>query len=410
MLSDLIKQDYVRAWHQGTLFAPYLDAFVGNLASQGFQPPMLREKLCAVTWFAEHLKRHGVQAIAEIKETHVADFLGQRGSQLPSRRALRRSALRALLRHLEGKGVWTPEPVPTPVGPVEDFYRSLADERGLRPASIQNYRHYVGRFLRHIGCDGSHESLAALTAKDVDRFVVKVGPSYGRSAISTVCSSVRGLLRFLYRTGVLKTDLSLGVLMPRLYAFERLPCALPWETVKRIFDVVDTATPCGRRDLGILWLLVTYGLRPGEVEKLRLEDIDWRRDMIRVRRSKSGRPLKLPLTREVGEAILAYLKDGRPKAGHREIFLRAHAPYAPLHQRVGDVVRIYLDKAGIESRRKGAYVIRHSFAVHLLRQGEPLKTITDLLGHADPHTAYQYTRLAVEDLHDVALPGAEVMP
>jgi site-specific recombinase XerD len=412
MFDDLFKQGHVRAWHEGTLFAPYLDGYVEELAAQGFEPARLRDKLAAVSWFADHLRRVGVQAIADITPEHVARFVATKcAGRASSRFAQRRKAVNDLLAHLERRGVWAAPPKEEPAGPVQDFYRSLAEERGLQPGSVENYRHYVTRFLRHVGCDGTRESLARLAAKDVDRFIVDVGRTYGRKSMAHFCASIRGLLRYLYRAGILASDLSLGVLAPRYYALERLPCALPWETVKRIFAAVDTTTPRGRRDRAMLWLLVAYGLRAGEVEKLRLDDIDWRRDLLHVRRSKPGRPLKLPLTREVGEAVLSYLRDGRPKSGHREIFLRVNAPYTPLRDRIGrGVVTHYMRKAGIDSHRGGAYVIRHSFAVHLLRQGKPLKTITDLLGHRSPATAYHYTKLAIEDLHDVALPATEVMP
>lgn len=138
----------------------------------------------------------------------------------------------------------------------------------------------------------------------------------------------------------------------------------------------------------MLKLLVTYGLRAGEIEGLRLQDIDWRRDLLHIRRSKPGRPLRLPLMRDVGEAILTYLQKGRPKTKCRELFVRVQPPHTPLKSHVSNTVTYYMRKAGIESVRTGAHVIRHSFAVHLLRQGKPLKTITDLLGHRNPFTAY----------------------
>jgi len=200
------------------------------------------------------------------------------------------------------------------------------------------------------------------------------------------------------------------VMSPRYYALERMPCALPWETVQQLLDVVDTTTLRGRRDFAMLKLLVTYGLRAGEIEGLRLQDIDWRRDLLHIRRSKPGRPLRLPLMRDVGEAILTYLQKGRPKTKCRELFVRVQPPHTPLKSHVSNTVTYYMRKARIESARTGAHVIRHSFAVHLLRQGKPLKTITDLLGHRNPFTAYHYTKLAVEDLHEVALPVTEVMP
>jgi hypothetical protein len=138
MLDELIKQDHVRAWHRGTLFAPYLDGYVGELAAQGFAPGGLREKLCAVTWFAEHLRRQSAQKIAAITGVHVEDFVAaQCRGRGPACVAQRRKAVKDLLQHLESRGAWTPPPPPEPPGPVQDFYRSLADERGLRAADLR---------------------------------------------------------------------------------------------------------------------------------------------------------------------------------------------------------------------------------------------------------------------------------
>jgi len=411
MLEQLIRHRHVRAWHQGTLFAPYLEGFLEELAAQDFNRHSICQRLCAVTWFAEYLRHHGIHAISDITEAHVEDFVTAHGRErgfycIPQRR----KAVKDMLGHLERKGVWMRPPKPEPRGPLAEFLRSLAEERGLVHHSIEPYRRHLNRFLEHAGCDGTREGLANLTAQDVDGFIVKMGHCYSRRSMTAICVCVRGLLRYLYREGILTTDLSAMVPTPRYYTLERMPCALPWETVQRILDAVDTTRPRGQRDLAMLKLLATYGLRSGEVGGLRLQDIDWRRDLILVRRSKAGRPLRLPLMRDVGEAILAYLQKGRPKTKCREIFVRVQAPHTPLRAHASHIAAYYMRKVGIKTCRMGAHVIRHSFAVHLLRQGKPLKTITDLLGHRDPHTAYHYTKLALEDLHDVALPVAEVMP
>lgn len=411
MLEQLIKARHVCAWHRSTVFAPYLDGFLEELVAQGFNQDSVCQRLCSVTWFGEYLRQRDVRATADITEAHVKDFVAAQGKErgfycIPARR----KAIKDMLGHLERKGAWTRPPKPEETGPVAAFLRSLAEERGLVHRSIEPYRLYLKRFLEYAGCDGTREGLAKLTAQDMDGFIVKMGHCYGRRTMTSICVSIRGLLRYLYRRGILASDLSAMVPTPRYYALERMPCALPWKTVLRILDAVDTAQPRGQRDLAMLKLLVTYGLRSGEVGRLRLQDVDWRRDLIHVRRSKPGRPLRLPLMPDVGEAILAYLQQSRPKTKCREIFVRVKAPHTPLVAHVSGIVAHYMRKAGIESCRMGAHVIRHSFAVHLLRQGKPLKTITDLLGHRDPQTAYHYTKLALEDLHDVALPVTEVMP
>jgi site-specific recombinase XerD len=411
MLDSLITRDIVRFWHQGTLFGPHLDAFAAQLAAQGFKPRMVRAKLCAVTWFGDYLNRQGIRAVAEITPAHMAAFLAQSKEKPATGLSLRRSAIRELLRYLERNGLWASAPQSAPVGLVEDYLRTLTEERGLCPGTVANHRRFIAAFLDHARCDGSKEKLEMLTAKAVDRFLIEAGRGYGRAALGHACATIRGLLRYLFRAGVLPSDLSASVPTPRYYALERIPCALPRNTVERMLTVVDIATRRGRRDLAILQLLVTYGLRPGEIAQLRLADIDWRRDTIHVRRSKNGRPLALPLCVEVGEAIHDYLRNGRPKTTHREVFINVYAPHAPVRSRgASDVVAHYLKKAGITSHHRGAGLLRHSLAVHMVRQGEPLKTVTDLLGHTDPRSAYQYTKLATDDLRAVALPIAEVMP
>ena len=411
MLEQWIKQRHVLAWHQGTFFAPYLDGFLDELGAQGYNRHSICQRLCAVTWFAEYLRHHGVQAISDIAEVHVEEFAAAQGKErgvycVPQRR----KAVNDMLGYLDRIGVWARPLKPEATGPVADFLRALAEERGLVDRSIERYRYYISRFLKHVRCDGTAEGLARLTTEDLDGFIVKMGQFYSRRTMGGLCACIRGLLRYLYRKGILASDLSAMVISPRYYAFERMPCALPWETVQQLLAAVDTTRPRGCRDLAMMKLLIAYGLRAGEIESLRLQDIDWRRDLLHVRRSKPGRALRLPLVPDVGEAILTYLQKGRPKTKCRELFVRVQSPHTPLRSHVSNTVTYYMRKAGIKSVRTGAHVIRHSFAVHLIRQGKPLKTITDLLGHANPFTAFHYTKLAVEDLHDVALPVTEVLP
>jgi len=418
MLDRLWKKQSTRARYRATVFGPYLNDYLEALKRCGCGLKVLRGNLALIARLGEYLAEEGVRDVGSLKREHIAAFLErerarlERTSGAPARRAsLARHVVDGLQRHLEASGVLRGEGPPAP-SVMDEFYRSLAVERGLEASTIEGYRHFIGQFLRHVDNGGSAKELSRLTVQDVDSFIVAVGRTYSRKSMGHVCTAVRGLLRHLYRARVMERDLSAVVIHPWFYALERLPCALPWETVRRVIDATDRTTATGRRDRAILMLLVTYGVRPGEVVKLRLEDIDWRRDVIRFRRSKSGRALSFPLTRDVGEAIVAYLRHGRPPTEAREIFIRSRAPLLAFHRgsAVSGLVRQYLARAGIQSRHTGAYVIRHSLAVHLLRKQHPLKTITDVLGHRDPHVAYQYTKLGIDDLRDVALEAREVLP
>jgi integrase len=165
-------------------------------------------------------------------------------------------------------------------------------------------------------------------------------------------------------------------------------------------------SPVGLRDYAILILLSTYGLRAAEVVNLRLEDIDWRRDVLCVRHSKTGTYSELPLLREPGEAVLRYVEKARPPGVHREIFLRIQTPHRPFKNGsiLNCITSARLRAAGVTPQgRKGPHAFRHARAVSLLRSGVPLKIIGDMLGHTSAAATAEYLKLATEDLRTIGL-------
>ena len=173
--------------------------------------------------------------------------------------------------------------------------------------------------------------------------------------------------------------------------------------MQRLLAVVDRREPNGRRNFAMLLLIATYGLRGCEVRALRLDDINWSHEEITIFAPKTDRRRRLPLTRPVGEAILNYLREERPPSFHRKVFLSSRPPHGPLRSKINRWLAHCLEKAGIETARGGAHILRHSLAMHLLRSGETLKSIGDVLGHRSPDTTFIYTKLHVDDLRTVAL-------
>jgi integrase len=214
-------------------------------------------------------------------------------------------------------------------------------------------------------------------------------------------------LRYLYAHELITHDLAPTLLSPTIYAFERIPAALTPDEVQALLEQArHDRTPIGVRNYAILLLLATYGLRAGEVVRLRLEDIDWRNECLHVQHSKTGRATVLPLLAPVGEAILDYLREGRPTTEVREVFLRAQAPLQPFRQgsSLYSIVARRLTKAGIEpAGKRGPHTLRHARAISLLRASVPLKAIGDLLGHTVPAATAIYLKLATDDLRDVCL-------
>jgi site-specific recombinase XerD len=168
---------------------------------------------------------------------------------------------------------------------------------------------------------------------------------------------------------------------------------------------IDQRMAMGRRDYAIVQLLARLGLRSSEVVHLALDDIDWNHATLTVR-SKGGRRHEFPLAPEVGQAIAAYLCDGRPLSTSRRVFLRAKAPIRGFRNAsgVGSIVRHALQRAGIQAPTYGVHQFRHGLATELLRQGASLSEIGDVLGHRHPQTTMIYTKVDLEALRTLALP------
>ena len=216
---------------------------------------------------------------------------------------------------------------------------------------------------------------------------------------------LRNFLRFLAADGTVPVGLDNTIDRPRVYRQEQLPRSLPWSTVQALLASINRDSAIGKRDYGMFSLMTTYGMRACDVVALTLDDIHWRARLIRICQSKTGNPLELPLTDEVGSAIQDYLKKVPRDGVYRQVFLRIKAPRGVLKPTaVIEAFQSWSGRSGLEIPFKGVHCIRHSYALHLLRQGVPLKTIGDVLGHRSPESTTAYLRLATEDLRTVALP------
>lgn len=286
---------------------------------------------------------------------------------------------------------------------LEGYCRFLHDDRGLAENTIVTYRRYVRDFLNSRGDRVSTDELAQLTADDLLAFGRERGASLGVTAWNHVSLSLSAFWRWLDLRGYGNRHLIDAVPLRRKYRLADLPCALGWDQVQQLLAAVDRREINGRRNYAMLLLAATYGVRSCEIRALRLKDIDWDDDEITIFSPKTGRRRKLPLTRPVGEALVEYLREERPAAQHRQIFLSSRAPHGPLHSTIDRWLSRCFDKAGIKAPRRGAHTLRHSLAIHLLRSGETLKSIGDVLGHRSAETTFIYTKLHVEDLRTVAL-------
>jgi integrase/recombinase XerD len=291
------------------------------------------------------------------------------------------------------------------------FFEYLAVERGLRPVSIDAYRHHLARFedyLTRIGLkDLTELSPTVLAAFVAERRAVGLA----KTTVRQTCGMLRVFLRYGHREGVLRQDLSGTVDWPQVYRLSDVPRSISWAEVGRVLAGVDRRTPCGKRDYAILLLLISYGLRGREVAALTLDDIDWKRERLAIPERKAGHSTAFPLSTVVGAALVDYLRHARPDSLDRHVFFRAVAPVEPIGAAaVCSRARYYLLEAGVEVPRPGSHTLRHTCVQRLVDADFPLKTIGDFVGHRSPASTQIYGKVAIEPLRRVALgDGEEVL-
>ena len=271
---------------------------------------------------------------------------------------------------------------------------------GTLVRDVETARGFLGPLRREA------KSIRLATLGDVDMFVRELGTRVGKRTVADTCSSLRAFLRFLKMTSRLPADLAGGVIAPRYRIDERPPRTLPWNEVQKILHSISRTEAPGKRDYAIVLLLATYGLGAAEVLAIRLQDLDWRGGVLRLRRPKTGAPIELPLLPAVAKALTAYLRWERPPATSvHSLFLRQNMPYEPItSSAIRYRIRHYARLAGIPAKVIGAHAFRHSHASRQIDSGANLKVVSDILGHRSCSSTSVYVRVALKRLRAVALP------
>jgi site-specific recombinase XerD len=288
-------------------------------------------------------------------------------------------------------------------GLLRDFTAWMEDERGLAALTVTSRLLSARRFLKWYGALGRPFTAVHLT--DIDAYLNACAQrGWSRCTIATETGVLRAFFQHAGRRGWCPAAIAGGIKGPRLYCQENLPQGPSWENVERLLSSLNTDDPCDIRDLPMLMLCAIYGLRPIEVARLRLEDLDWENDQILVRRRKVNKAQVYPLTPQVGNAILRYLKEVRPRSVHREVFLTRVAPVRPVTTHVlTRAVSHRMLAMGIRSPKHGAYALRHACATHLASYGVSFKVIGDHLGHSSPDSTRVYAKVDLPMLRQVAM-------
>lgn len=399
------QEETARCW-LGSLITHYLEC----RAAQGYARNLLQQEASVLRRFAAFVKQHGRCRLHEIPRW-IDPFVNQ--WQNKARRDGLRWLIKRFVKHLRAAGsIPSRDPgVPAPryFKRVAAYEKHLRERRGLKEKTIEGRTSYCLRFLQYVYAAGV-KKFAALNGRVIQDFIRKEGQKYGRHTMLGYCSILRNFLAYLYASGQTKADLSTAVVTPKTYRHERCPRFLPREDIQAMLRAVDRTSAIGRRNYAILLMLSTYGLRGIEVVRMCLEDVEWQAEKLHIRGRKGGRPSVYPLTPAVADALVVYLREGRPEGGHREIFLTQHAPHRPMQTvAVRHVARKYLKAAGRDMRGVGAHTFRYSCAQRLFEDDFSIKVIGDYLGHRHLGTTQRYIKIDINNLRSVAINDGEAM-
>jgi site-specific recombinase XerD len=389
--------------------APYAESrvqFLKKASEDGYSRSMLKRIAWALLVVAETVNLDAGPVTAKKLEK----ALRQRARYSVSTNSSDTECTRQILLHfgkawLRSVGAFTPDPEPPSIFAVEveAFMEHMRVERGLSPVTIRAHDECLRWFFASLPPD--IRTLGEVTVSQIDHFLDgQACRGWTRRSLRALASCLRSFFRYAAHQGWCSINLERGIELPRVYALADVPRAPTVEEVKRVLNSTSSKDdPVKIRDHAVLLLLVLYGLRRGEVERLTLDDLDWVEEQIHITRPKIRRAQCYPLLAVAGDAILRYLRQARPRCSHRALFITIDAPFRPLSGRsVSAMVRKRLTEQGVQLQRRGAHCLRHACAGQLLDAGFTLKQIADHLGHRSMNTTRIYTKIDLHGLREVA--------
>lgn len=394
-----------------------IDGYVEWAAAQGYTARTIYRQVPVVVSFSEFARAQGALQVSDLPP-YVEPFLEhccRRTKGVTARQ--RRTFLSQMRAPVEGMLSFVlPEFIDTRTrtrlrrpfeASIPGFFPHLEKERGLRAESMKLHQHHL-RALEKFLARAGVESLGDLSPVTLSAFVADSGRHMGAGSMQGRCTVLRTFLRYLFREGITRQDLSHAVERRRSSRLAGLPRSISWAQVEHVLASVDRRTPAGKRDYAVLMLLVTYGLRARELAALALDDLDWKRERIHVPERKGDHSTVYPLSTAVGQALAEYLRDGRPPVADRRVFFRVLAPISPMSAHgISLIASTWLRRAGVTVRRAGSHTLRHTCVQRLVDAGFSFKTIGDYVGHRTPESTRIYGKVSVEALRELALGDGE---
>lgn len=400
--------------------APQIENYVSWMHENGYSPRSVIRRVPILCQFAEFARARGAVDVRQ-SVAHVEAFVAFRLAELdfphkaPTARESILDSARSTVRQMlqlatTGEIKRDSQRKPFPFNDeARGFQAHLREERGLRESTLEQYAYALNRLERYLTQTGVR-ALSELSPPLLASFIIHTAPEFAPNCRRDLCGRLRVFLRYCHREGIIAENLAVAVEAPQSYRLAGIPRSITWDEVRRMLVIVDRRTILGRRDYAMLLLLVTYGLRAHEVVNLTLDDIDWKRERFQIPCRKAGHWTAYPLASVVADALIDYLKNGRPSTTDRHVFFRNVAPCLPISSAaISSGVAKYLSQAGIKIPRAGTHTLRHTCVQRLVDAEFPLKTIGDYVGHRCSSSTEIYSKVAIDTLREVAMGDGELL-
>jgi len=406
MIDRSLKDSLVSEGYIESALGAHIKTFMSVVSGLGYSPSTIRTQLQLLTNLVRWIQENDV-GISNIDKRITERFLTESNRKGALRRGDNKTLSR-FLNHLRAEGI-IPYPEPafnnSPLTSLKNRYEGyLLKERGLSTVTVSGYWPYLQQFLLERFGD-RHMRLCELSPQDIDSFLLRNAHERTPKVAQLMVTAMRSFLRFLFRYGETKCDLSVAVPTVPAWRLSEVPKYLKPDELELLLESCNRTTPVGRRNYSILLLIARLGLRGGEVVALELDDINWRNSELTVRGKGQFRD-HLPLPRDVGEALVVYLRNDRPACPTRRAFIRMRAPYRGFKDSttVSTIVRRAVQRSGLNPPIKGAHLLRYSLATAMLRKGASMTEIGEILRHRSPNSTEIYAKVDIEGLRSIARP------
>ncbi len=288
---------------------------------------------------------------------------------------------------------------------ISDRFKSYCSNKGYSKITIGHYVNQSARFMDYLTSQ-SITNCNSINLILINNYIKTLAGYTYKTVEQNICS-MRAFFRFLLEIDEVQTDFAAKTPMVQARKQTRIPSVWTADELKKLITAIDRGSPKGKRDYAIILLACCLGMRCTDIKALKMENFYWEEKKLIFVQSKTGTSVSLPLTQEVGWAIIDYLKYGRPNINSPYIFLRHLAPFNTfaegdhLHQ----LIKRHMELAHLPTlkKRRGMHSLRHTMASMLLEKNTPLATISDILGHADTDSTAVYLKVDITKLKECSL-------